>query len=116
MKAGRESDLVRACLDLLALRGITAWRNNNAGIYDPARRRFRTFHGLKGASDILGILAGGRFLAVECKMPGGKLSPDQTAFLDMIRERGGLAIVVHNVAELDAALMAEPVGKSTSAK
>jgi hypothetical protein len=54
--SAKETDLVRACLGWLALHRVKAWRMNNTGIFDPARKVFRTFHGLAGVSDILGIL------------------------------------------------------------
>jgi hypothetical protein len=31
----KETDLVRACLDRLALHRIMAWRMNNTGVFDP---------------------------------------------------------------------------------
>jgi VRR-NUC domain len=46
----------------------------------------------------------GVFLAIECKVPGGKVSESQRAFLDAIAAAGGLAVVVTNVKELEAAL------------
>lgn len=104
MKAPRETDLIRACLRLLKLRGVFAWRNNTTGVYDPARGRFRTFTGLKGVADILGVLPGGRLLAVEGKMPGNRPTRDQQAFLDGVRRAGGAALVVHSVEELERAL------------
>jgi hypothetical protein len=57
-----------------------------------------------GSSDILGVLPGGRFLAVECKAKGGKLSPEQERFLAEVRELGALALVVRGWEELDQAL------------
>jgi hypothetical protein len=113
MKAPRETDLVRACLQLLRLRGVLAWRVNSgavAGEYR-GRRRFVKFNTAKGCSDILGILPGGRFLAVECKMPGRKTTPDQAAFLDAVRMAGGLALVVRDVRELQAALVGQGHGR-----
>jgi len=105
-----ETAIVRACLDLLALRGIMAWRNNTTGVYDPSRMKFRTFTGRKGVSDILGILPiSGRLLAVECKMPGKKMTPDQCQFIDDVRRFGGLALCVHGVDELDKALRMEGI-------
>lgn len=102
MKAPRETDLVNACLELLAIRGIMAWRNNT-GATKVAGRCIRFGH--PGSADILGCLPpSGRLLAVECKMPGGKLRPNQAVFLDSVRMAGGLALVVRDVAELDAAL------------
>jgi hypothetical protein len=104
--APRESDILRSCLDLLRLRGVFAWRVNSgavAGEYN-GRRRFVRFHGAPGCADIIGILPGGRFLAVECKRPGNKPTPQQTAFLEAVRQQGGLALVVSDVRDLAAAL------------
>jgi hypothetical protein len=106
MNAVTESAVLRACLDYLALKGVYAWRQNQGAI--PLKDGgYRRFVGLKGVSDILGVLDGGRVLAVEVKKPGGKLSREQKAFLDAVRERGGLALVVRGVDELDKAMRAE---------
>ena len=42
MKAPREQDLVAACLQLLRLRGVFAWRNNSGAFVlgEGKRRRF----------------------------------------------------------------------------
>lgn len=100
MKAATESPIVTACLEYLTLRRVCAWRSNNVAVYDPKIRRYRKFRGRRGVSDILGILRGGRFLAVECKRPGEKRSPDQIQFLDDVASNGGVAIVAHGVDEL----------------
>lgn len=116
MKAPTESDLVKQCLDWLAYRGFLAWRNANAGIRrrDKSGREFWAFRGLAGASDILGVVcrcAGlrtiGQFLAVEAKLPGGRLTAAQGAFLDVIRQHGGLAFVVRSLADLEEAFRQE---------
>ena len=109
----KETDLVRAVLDWLALRRIKAWRTNNTGIFDPIKKVYRTFQGLRGVADILGIvpqtvdLQGervtfGNFLAIEVKRPGEPLREDQEAFLQEIRDRGGIALCVRSLADLDA--------------
>jgi hypothetical protein len=61
--------------------------------------------GLKGSSDILGVLPGGKILCVECKAPGGRLSPEQRQFLTDIRSMGGMAIVARSYRDIEAALM-----------
>lgn len=105
MKKPTETSLVHACLDLLRLRGVHAWRNNTTGIYDPTRKCFRSFGGLKGVSDILGLIAPrGRFLAVECKLPGRKQTPEQLMFEAMVRDAGGVALCVRSVHELETLL------------
>jgi hypothetical protein len=116
MKAPTEGDLVRTVLDYLALRHVVAWRANNIPAYDPARKAYRTFHGLKGVADVLGVLPltfgdlGGNpvrvgvFLAVECKSRSGRLRKEQAAYLDAVRAAGGVALVVKDVRELEAEL------------
>ncbi len=100
MKRGSESDLVSACLRLLQLRHLYAWRSNNVPVYDPARKRYRTFRGLRGVADILGCLPNGKLLAVECKTATGRLSAEQRAFLATVADLGGVAFCVRAVDEL----------------
>ncbi len=105
--ATAEAAVLAACLDVLRVHGVYAWRSNNAGVYDPARGRFRAFRGLKGVSDILGCLIDGRFLAVEVKGPKGRLTEEQKYFLDTVRRLGGLSLCVRSAGELHDALAAE---------
>lgn len=108
-----ETKLVKAILDWLAAKGIFAWRTNNTAVYDPSRGVMRTFHGLKGVSDILGILSTndhcGTFLAIEVKTETGKLSADQEAFLERIKREGGIAIVARSIDDVERALTWEGV-------
>jgi hypothetical protein len=102
MKAAREQDLVAACLTLLSLRGVFAWRNNSGAFVlgqGQGRRFFRA--GLVGSADILGLLPpAGRFLALECKVGRNKPTAQQAAFLAAVEAAGGLSLVVYDVAEL----------------
>jgi hypothetical protein len=102
------SALVKACLDYLALRGVFAWRSNNTGIWDAKKRCWR-FHGMKGVSDIHGVLDGGRFLAIECKEGQGRLTDEQLCYLAHVNALGGLGLVVRSVGELIGALDAADV-------
>jgi hypothetical protein len=52
----------------------------------------------------LGVLKGGRILAIEVKAPKGKVSPRQQQFLDTINEAGGLAFVAHSIEEVEQQL------------
>jgi len=102
-----EKDILKACLDLLALRRIPAWRSNSGRlrVERGGKTHLYAFSGAKGLSDILGLLPpSGRFLAVETKRPGNKPTADQEHFLGMVRDAGGLALVVTGVAELEEAL------------
>jgi hypothetical protein len=97
-----ESQIPAEIFRYLRIRRIKAW-NNPTGAVRIGPGRFLRF-GFKGSSDILGCLPGGRFLAVEVKAPGGRLSPEQKQFLAEIRELGGLALVVKSWKEIDGTL------------
>jgi hypothetical protein len=108
MKCGSETDLVKACLHMLAWTNVVAdaWRNNTgATVYQDQNgaRRFTKF-GRKGTSDILGITSTGRFLAIECKQPKGRLTPEQREFLGTVDRAGGVALVIRDPLELQVAL------------
>jgi len=99
--AGSETKLVKACLDYLRVRGILAWRNNTGavgGTYK-GRRRFVRF-GARGSGDIFAVLAGGRFLSVECKTGRNKPTADQLAWMESVKASGGTAVVVRSVDDL----------------
>lgn len=94
----RETEIVRQCCQYLKLRGIFAWRQN-AGVIPLAGGGVR-FSGLRGVSDILGILPDGRFLAVEVKTATGKMSDHQKEFHRNIADNNGVACCVRSVDEL----------------
>lgn len=97
----RETELVKQCLELLKWKGILAWRQNTGGVkYGKQFVRF----GEPGLSDILGVWADGRFLAIECKVGRNKLSDNQQAFLDNVEKAGGLALVVRDVKDLESVM------------
>jgi hypothetical protein len=108
----READVLSACLQWLSLKGVWCWRQNQGAIPLPGGG-FRRFVGLRGVSDILGILPQtvrvegestpvtfGNLLAVETKRVGEKLRPEQEEFLRQVNERGGVGLCVHSVSEL----------------
>src|SRR4051812_17745189 len=81
-----ENEVLQACLSWLHFNGVDCWRQGNTGVWRADIQR-HVFHGLKGVSDILGILPPtsskpGAFLAVETKRPGNKPTPDQFEFMD----------------------------------
>jgi Holliday junction resolvase len=97
MKSIREKDLQREILSFLRKRGIFAWRQNaGAAVGDGRFVRFS----IPGISDIIGILPDGRFLAVEVKLAGRKLSKNQEIFLSAIRANGGVAIVARSLIDV----------------
>lgn len=102
-----ETALVAACMTVLHCRGCVIWRQNQGGVSAEykGRKRFIQFtRGQKGVSDIIGLLPGGRFLAVEAKVGRNKPTEDQAAFLAKVNAAGGLGIVVYSVDELIAKL------------
>ena len=104
-KSKRESSVVAEVLRYLESRpDVFAWRNNTGGAYRPGSRVPIRF-GLRGSGDILGLIAGGRFLAVECKRPvGGRQSPDQRAFQVRVEALGGLYVLARDVGDVATAL------------
>lgn len=75
---------------------------------DDEARRIRV--GFRGLADIVGALrprpgeAAGRWLAVECKSDRGRVSAEQSAFLQMVRAIGGVAVVAYSVDDVMEAL------------
>ena len=101
-----ERQILRACLHLLLISPEVAfaWRQNTGAAR--LENRFVRFS-FMGCSDIIGMLADGRFLAVECKATGERATADQQAFLDRVNEHGGLGICVDDPARLARALAAK---------
>ena len=100
-----EAQILNSLLRFLALDRRVAWAkrmNVGASVIEgkdasgKPTRRFVRF-AWPGCSDIIGQLADGRFLAVECKAAHGRLSPDQAAFLDQVNAAGGLAFVARSI-------------------
>lgn len=90
-----ESEIQKQILDYLRWCKVYAWRNNSRSV----KVGGRLIHfGKVGSADILGILKPtGRLLAIEVKKAGGKVSPEQQAFLDAITDAGGLSIIAYSV-------------------
>lgn len=94
----REQDIQRLILDYLKAKKILAFRMNTgaaSGIYK-GKRWFMRF-GSPGMADILAFLRttpqGGLPLWIEVKREGGKLSPDQKAFQEMVQREGHYYLV-----------------------
>lgn len=124
-----ERDVLAACKKLLAFHPAVIWAARNpvgkgfvirpeAGVPNPykvlraqldACVAARLLHrnqvawlewGEVGASDIVGLLRGGRFLAVETKRRGKKPELEQANFLEMVNGAGGCGLCVDNAMEL----------------
>ena len=86
-----EKDVTRQIRDYLKYKKIWHWK------------QFQTLGSKPGVSDILGIYKG-RFLAIEVKKPGGKLSEHQVKFLDIVNSEGGIGFMATCIEDVDANL------------
>ena len=100
-----EGEVVHACLELLHLAGIFAWRNNTGAVNIGSRF---VKYGKKGSADIIGMLKDGRFLAIECKSDTGVQSPAQKLFQMQVEKNNGLYCLVTSAAELTEKLHVKP--------
>ena len=91
----KEGILQKGLLTYLNCKGYF-WKNHTTGIYDQRKGIFRRL-GQKGMSDILGVLKGGRFVAIEVKIKPNKPTADQLAFLQKVRNTGGIGIVAYSL-------------------
>jgi len=94
-----ETALVRACLEILRLHRVMAWRQNS-GFLKNQRGQLIPM-GPAGAADITGILPDGRRLEVEVKRLGNHPTDAQWRFLRAIETNRGIALVVYSAEQLD---------------
>jgi len=106
-----EGATLNAILEYLRIRHVFAWRNNTgaAKVGEGRDSRFIRY-GLKGSSDISGCLDDGRMLAIEVKAPRGRVTQEQTDFLESISKRGGVAFVARSVEDVEKAIFSEKKG------
>ena len=92
----KESEIQKACIDwLCTLPGVKVWRQNTgafSGEYKGKKRFVRL--GQKGQADITGIGPSGVRIEIEVKRFGIKPSAEQEEWLQMIKDRGGIAFYV----------------------
>lgn len=60
--------------------------------------------GFKGCPDIIGQLRDGRALYVETKRAGGRVRPEQRAFIDAAAAHGAVAVIARSVEEVMGAI------------
>jgi hypothetical protein len=93
---------------------VRLWRNNTGALVDQ-QGRFVRFGLCKGSSDLIGLraleitpeLVGQRiaqFIALEVKTAQGVLSPEQRAFLRLVKQLGGVAAICRSVEEAEQLL------------
>lgn len=97
MRPALERDIQLAICDYLALRRYFFWRANT--IPAPAKDGgFRAMpkYGMTGVPDII-VVKDGRFIGLEVKRPGGKVSEAQAEFARACMRAGGRYEVVRSV-------------------
>jgi hypothetical protein len=86
-------------LELGKIPDVVLWRNNvgSAEYVSPQGDVMRVAYGLcPGSSDLIGMLRGGRFLALEVKTATGRSTKQQEQFMALVKAMGGVAAVVRS--------------------
>lgn len=95
-----ERDTMPAILLALRLHPKVAWaeRVNTGGAWygEGEKRQFVRF-GWDGMSDLTGQMKDGRRLECEAKASDGKPTPEQLAYLELVRSHGGVAFWARSV-------------------
>lgn len=98
--------------------GCTLMRNNSGALRDDTGRLIRyglgndsaALNAVMKSADLIGWAADGRFMAVECKPPGWRLTPGdkrgqaQARFLDAVKAGGGIGIFATDPSDIDRVL------------
>ena len=93
------AQLKTAILVELSRRGLFVW-NNPCGVATPLGSTRPVRYGLPGAPDILGVLPGGRMLAVEVKVERDRVREEQRLWHRRAVELGALVIVARSLEDL----------------
>lgn len=94
-----EAEIRKEICQYLTARGVFFWLD-----YQPTTTVIRGVgNRRRGVADIHGIFKG-RPLAIEVKTKKGKLSPEQTLFLEKFSARGGIAFVAMSWQDVDMVL------------
>jgi hypothetical protein len=99
---------------------LRLFRNNTGSLPDPKTGRPVQFGLARGSADLIGFrtititpeMVGQRvavFTSIEVKTPTGRLSPDQSNWLGLVRGAGGIAGVARSVDDANKLLRLEDV-------
>lgn len=97
----KEGDIQRGIMIALSAQGHAVFRANVGAFFTKDGRHVTT--GLpKGFSDLFGFRKDdARAYFMEVKRPGGRVSPEQVAFLAAMQARGAIAGIVRSVADAE---------------
>jgi hypothetical protein len=102
----KETDLKRVVLHYLRLRyptGVFWIGNAGKRFYESKRKRYAVKVGPTGSPDVVGILPGGRYLGVECKIKPNKQTPAQLAWQKAVDAAGGIYILAYSIEDVEKA-------------
>lgn len=84
---------------------VRMWRANAGQAWVPAAGGMRPVQmNVPGCADLIGLILGGRFLAIETKSASDRMRESQLAFRAMVERLGGLYIVARSVEDVDRVL------------
>jgi len=89
----KEADITKQVRDYLHYKKVFHWKQWQGPMSQP-----------RGVSDIIGCI-NGKFFAIEIKIPGGKLTDNQTKFLEEVRSAGGIAFMADCLEDVRKELM-----------
>ena len=99
----KETDLVHQIIQYLNFSGHLVQRTQSGMV--KVTNRYGKQHLMKfaqaGTADITGCSKRGRFIAVECKIPPNKPTALQEAYLQQVRQRGGIALVAYSLDDIE---------------
>lgn len=95
-KTEKESDIVRAICDYLALKKHFFWRQNTIPVFSEGKYRAMPKYSMKGVPDII-VIHEGYFIGLEVKRAKTKQSPDQKEFERGCKEAGGEYWIVRSI-------------------
>lgn len=106
-----EAEIQSAILELLAWRGIVAFRVNSGKLLITNRDGSSRMVKLAppGTADIIGIAPGGRFMAIEVKDRKGEQTPEQVDFEQRVRAAGGIYFLARSTDDVERELFTKGV-------
>jgi hypothetical protein len=103
-----EAQIQKSILVYLRLHPQVAWVGRfNSGAFIESyggQDRYIQANSVKGCSDILGMLKGGRFFAIEVKSAKGRVTQNQDNFILRVLECGGYAGVARSIEDVNLIL------------
>lgn len=86
-----ETNIVQECRLAASEMGATLFRNNCGAYKDNKGYYIKYGVGNPGGCDLIGWTKDGKFLGIECKVPGKHPTLEQTNFINAVIKAGGIA-------------------------